>query len=62
MVHIDLQDVGLSLTVKFKRFHLDIVWNKVGKQPKDSHGLIGELNFKVATSHAGKFLDDLASH
>ena len=31
VVHIDLQDVGLSLTVKFKRFHLYIVWNKVGK-------------------------------
>ena len=42
VVHVDLQDVGLSLTVRFKRFHLDIVWNKVDKQPKDTHGLIGK--------------------
>ena len=42
VVHIDLQDVGLSLTVRFKRFHLDIEWNKVDKQPKDTHGLIGK--------------------
>ena len=31
VVHVDLQDVGLSLTVRFKRFHLDIIWNKVDK-------------------------------
>ena len=42
VVHVDLQDVGLSLTVRFKRFHLDILWNKVDKQPKDTHGLIGK--------------------
>jgi len=42
VVHVDLQDVGLSLTVRFKKFHLDIVWNKVNEQPKDSHGLIGK--------------------
>ena len=42
VVHVDLQDVGLSLTVRFKRFHLDIIWNKVDKQPKDTHGLIGK--------------------
>ena len=42
VVHVDLQDVGLSLTVRFKRFHLDIEWNKVDKQPKGTHGLIGK--------------------
>ena len=42
VVHVDLQDVGLSLTVRFKKFHLDIVWNKVNEQPKDSQGLIGK--------------------
>ena len=41
VVHVDLRDIGLSLTVRFKKFHLDIVWNKVNEQPKDSHGLIG---------------------
>ena len=50
VVHVDLQDVGLSLTVRFKRFHLDIMWNKVDKQPKDTHGLIGELKYKSCWS------------
>ena len=52
VVHVDLQDVGLSLTVRFKRFHLDIEWNKVNKQPKGTHGLIGKnltVHFMLTT-------------
>ena len=41
-VEVDLQDVGISFTVRFTKDHLDMVWNKVRKQPKDSHGIIGE--------------------
>ena len=52
MVHADMQDVGLSLMVRFKRFNLDIVWNKVNKQPNDTHGLIGKnltVHFMLTT-------------
>ena len=42
MVYVDLQDVGLSFSVKFIRKHLDMTWKWVDHQPTDSHGLIGK--------------------
>ena len=41
-VEVDLKDVGMSFMVRFVKGHIDMVWNKVRKQPKDSHGIIGE--------------------
>ena len=41
-VHVDLQDAGLSFTVKFLSEHLDLFWHSTGQQITDSHGLIGE--------------------
>ena len=41
-VQVDLQDVGIAFTIRLVKEHLDMVWNKVRKQPKDSHGIIGK--------------------
>ena len=41
-VEVDLQDVGIAFTVRFVKDHIDMVWNKVRKQPKVSHGIIGK--------------------
>ena len=42
-VYVDLQDVGLSFKVRFtKSKHLDLSWDRVAKQPTDSHGMIGK--------------------
>lgn len=41
-VHVELVDIGLSFRVDFVKGHLDMTWNKVGKQPANSHGIIGE--------------------
>ena len=41
-VEVDLEDVGIAFTVRFVKEHIDMVWNKVRKQPKDSHGIIGK--------------------
>ncbi len=40
-VHVELVDVGLSFRVDFVKGHLDMTWNKVGRQPANSHGIIG---------------------
>ena len=40
-VKVELKDVGLSFFVRYMSSHLDMVWDKVGTQPKDSHGMIG---------------------
>ena len=37
VVHVDLQDVGLSLTVRFKRFHLDIICMEQSGQTAQGH-------------------------
>ena len=43
-VFVSLQEVGLDFTVRFvKGNHLDMMWNKVIKQPQNSHGLIGQF-------------------
>ena len=44
-VEVDLEDVGIVFTVTFVKEHIDMVWNKVRKQPKDSHGIIGKHKF-----------------
>ena len=44
-VEVDLEDVGIAFTVTFVKEHIDMVWNKVRKQPKDSHGIIGKHKF-----------------
>ena len=41
-VAVELEDVGLSFTVLFKKNHLDIGWNKVSFQGRESHGILGE--------------------
>lgn len=44
-VQVDLMDLGLNFAVWFvKGNHLDMKWNNVLQQPKNSHGLIGMLN------------------
>ena len=41
-VQVDLMDLGLSFAVWFvKGNHLDMKWNNVLQQPKNSHGIIG---------------------
>ncbi|XP_064396499.1 uncharacterized protein LOC135343434 [Halichondria panicea] len=42
-VHVELVDIGLSFCVDFVKGHLDMTWNKVGKQPANSHGIIGQF-------------------
>ena len=42
-VYVDLQDVGLSFTIKFMNEHLDLFWHSTGQVITDSHGIIGEL-------------------
>ena len=39
---VELEDVGLSFTVFFKKNHLDIGWNRVSFQGRDSHGILSE--------------------
>lgn len=46
-VQVDLHDVGITFTVYFVKDHIDMVWNKVRKQPKDSHGIIGEYSYII---------------
>lgn len=41
-VGVELVDIGLSFSVDFVKNHLDMTWNKVGRQPPNSHGIIGE--------------------
>ena len=41
-VAVELEDMGLSFTVFFKKNHLDIGWNRVSFQGRDSHGILGE--------------------
>ena len=48
-VHVDLQDVGLSFSVRFVKNHLDLAWERVDKQPNNFHGMIGELTIFVAS-------------
>lgn len=46
-VQVDLVDLGLSFAVWFvKGNHLDMKWNNVLQQPKNSHGIIGMLVIK----------------
>ena len=42
VVAVELLDLGLTFSVDFVGDHLDMSWNKVGKQPPSSHGFIGE--------------------
>ena len=56
-VYVDLQDVGLSFKVRFtKSKHLDLSWERVEKQPADSHGIIGEGYLKIMYSTVGGVL------
>lgn len=43
-VDVHLPDIGLSFTVAFRNTHIDMTWTKVGKQPANSHGIIGEAS------------------
>ena len=40
-VHVNLEDVGMRLTVNFTGEHLDMIWNKL-EGNEHSHGIIGE--------------------
>ena len=41
-IYIDLQDVEISFTMKFKNEHLDLFWHSIGGNIADSHGIIGK--------------------
>lgn len=41
-VDVYLPDVGLAFTVLFTKYHLDMTWSSVRRQPANSHGIIGE--------------------
>lgn len=41
-VLVDLEDVGLSFSVRFMSEHLDLMWRSTGVQMPQSHGLVGE--------------------
>ena len=40
-VQVNLEDLGMDFVVRFTKNHLDMVWNNIAQQPKDSHGIIG---------------------
>lgn len=42
-VQVDLQDAGLSFTIKFMNEHLDLFWHSTGHVLENSHGIIGGL-------------------
>lgn len=42
-VDVHLPDIGLSFTVAYTNTHIDMTWKKVGKQPVNSHGIIGKI-------------------
>ncbi|XP_064401973.1 uncharacterized protein LOC135347821 isoform X2 [Halichondria panicea] len=42
-VKVELKDVGLSFFVRYMSNHLDMIWDSVATQPKDSHGMIGQF-------------------
>ncbi len=42
VLQVELRDVGLSFFVRYMSNHLDMIWDSVATQPKDSHGMIGE--------------------
>ncbi len=44
---VELKDVGLSFFVRYMSNHLDMIWDSVATQPKDSHGMIGESFIQV---------------
>ena len=41
-VRVNLDDVGLSFTIRFTGHHLDVFWHRVGEQRENFHGLIGK--------------------
>lgn len=40
-IQVYLEDLGMDFAVRFTKSHLDMVWNNIAQQPKDSHGIIG---------------------
>ena len=42
-VAVELEDVGLSFTVFFKKNHLDIGWNRVSFQGRYSQGILNNV-------------------
>ena len=40
-VQVNLEDLGMDFVVRFTKNHLDMVWNNIIQQPKESHGIIG---------------------
>lgn len=53
-VKVNLNDVGLSFTIKYTGNHLDMFWHSVGEQREDSHGLIGmyRITFQQITDQS----------
>jgi len=41
-VKVNLNDVGLTFTIKYTGSHLGMFWHSVGEQREDSHGLVGK--------------------
>ena len=40
-IQVCLEDLGMDFAVHFTKNHLDMIWNNIAQQPKDSHGIIG---------------------
>ncbi len=52
-VQVHLLDIGLVFSVRFVKHHLDLAWEKVFSQPRDSHGIIGRraiISFERSTN------------
>lgn len=43
-VQVNLEDLGMDFVVRFTKNHLDMIWNNIAQQPKESHGIIGMPN------------------
>ena len=43
-IQVSLEDVGIDFSVRYTKSHLDMIWNSIGQQPKESHGIIGTLS------------------
>ena len=49
-ITVNLEDLGLNFIVRYTKNHLDMIWNNIIEQPKESHGIIGNLKCMAVTS------------
>ena len=50
-VQVNLEDLGMDFVVRFTKNHLDMVWNNIAQQPKDSHGIIGSYTYIIYSNN-----------